>query len=85
MVKFTALAAIAAATLMTGGIAVAKEKKADTPGVVKEKKICKGEATSYSRIPPKKVCRTRAEWDALGGEGGLDEAVGKLRGITRGN
>ncbi|HEY0130264.1 MAG TPA: hypothetical protein VGB57_02580, partial [Allosphingosinicella sp.] len=60
MRKFTALAAVAA-TLTVGGIAVAKEKKADAPGAVKEKKICRGEAQSYSRIPRKKVCRTQAE------------------------
>ncbi len=85
MLKFSAFAALAATSLMAGGVAVAKEKKADTPGVVKEKKICKGHATSYSRIPQKKVCRTQAEWDAMGGQSGLDEAEGKLRGISRGN
>jgi hypothetical protein len=84
MLKFSVLAAVAATTLMAGGV-VAKDKKADTAGVVKEKKICKGHATSYSRIPQKKVCRTQAEWDAMGGQGGLDEAEGKLRGISRGN
>lgn len=85
MLRFTAFAALAAASLATGGVALAKEKKADSTGAVKEKKICKGHATSYSRIPQKKVCRTQAEWDALGGQGGLDEAEGKLRGISRGN
>ena len=82
MLKFSLLAAFAATTLIAGGAAVAKEKKADTAGVVKEKKICKGDDSSYSRIAQKKVCRTQAEWDA---KGGLDEAEGKLRGISRGN
>ena len=84
MRKFTALAAVAA-TLLAGGAAVAKEKPAGTPKAAKEKKICKGQSTSYSRIPQKKVCRTQAEWDSLGNQEDLDDAEGRLRGMSRGN
>lgn len=85
MLKFSLLAALAATTLMAGGVAVAKEKKADSSGAVKEKKICRGHVDTGSRIAKKKDCRTQAEWDALGGPGAVDEAVGRLRGISRGN
>ncbi len=83
MPKFTALAAVAA-TLMAGGIAAAKEKKADSPGAVKEKKICKSEPNPIGRIP-KRTCRTQAEWDQMSGRGGLDDAASTLRGISRAN
>ena len=83
MRKFTALAAVAA-TLMVGQVAVAKEQKADTAGAVKEKKICKAEQNSTSRIQ-KKTCRTQAEWDQASRSGSLDEATSTLRGISRAN
>ena len=51
------LAAIAA-TLMVGSAASAKEK-AEKP---KEKKICKYEPDSTSRLG-KRVCRTKAQWE----------------------
>jgi hypothetical protein len=84
MRKFTALAAVAA-IMTVGGTAVAKEKKADSPGEVKEKKICKSQISTGSRLAQKKVCRTQAEWNAMGGQDALDDAVGKLQGISRGN
>lgn len=32
---------------------------------LKEKKICKSEAPTGSRLSRRKVCRTAAEWDAI--------------------
>lgn len=76
------LMAAVAATLLAGGVAVAREKPADAP---KAKKICKGEENSNSRIQRRKVCRTQAEWNQLTGPDGMDGAEGKLRGMSRGN
>lgn len=80
MRKLNLLAAVAA-TLLVGGTAVAKDGK--PAGVSKEKKICKADPDSTSRIV-KKVCRTKAEWDQSTGRG-LNEATNRLGGITRGN
>jgi hypothetical protein len=81
MLKLNLLAAVAA-TLLVGGTAVAKDE--NSAGAPKEKKICKGDPTSTSRIP-KKVCRTKSEWDQLSGRGDLEEARGRLQGMSRGN
>ena len=58
MRKVSLLAALAAVSLF-GGTAAAGEKPAKAP---KEKKICKGEVESNSRIAKTRVCRTAAEW-----------------------
>jgi hypothetical protein len=67
MRNFNMLAVIAVA-MLAGGVAVAAEKPAEAP---KEKKICKGEAGSTSRIarrgyaaprPNGPGCRTRKIW-----------------------
>jgi hypothetical protein len=71
------LIAAVAATLLVGGVAVAKEKTAGPP---KEKKICKSDRMSTSRIP-KRICRTQAEWDGRSSQESLDDAAGKLRGM----
>ncbi|HEX8307094.1 MAG TPA: hypothetical protein VF645_01575 [Allosphingosinicella sp.] len=49
----------AAAGSLAGGTAAAGEKPLKA---AKEKKICKGEANSNSRIAKTRVCRTAAEW-----------------------
>lgn len=71
------LFAALAATLLVGGVAVAKEK---ADGAPKEKKICKSDRMSTSRIP-KKICRTQAEWENRTSQESLDDAAGKLRGM----
>jgi hypothetical protein len=83
MLKLNLLAAIAA-TLLIGGTAVAKDETVKAP---KEKKICRGQRTSTSRIPAKKVCRTQAEWNQASSntQEDLDDAAGRLRGMTRDN
>jgi hypothetical protein len=52
--------ALACALAMIGGTAIAKDKPAEPNG---EKKICKYEGSSTSRISRKRVCMTKAEWD----------------------
>jgi hypothetical protein len=76
MRKLSLLAAFAV-TLTAGGPALAKEKG---EGPRKEKKICKVDRESKSRIP-KKTCLTQAEWDARTSQEGLDDAANKLRGM----
>jgi hypothetical protein len=49
---------IAAALLAIPGAAVAGKAEG-----VKEKKICRGEGSSASRIAKTRVCRTKAEWE----------------------
>ena len=63
MRHFNLLAAIAA-TMAVGGIASAKDK----PEEAREKKICRTETASNSRIAHRRICRTKAEWAELEGE-----------------
>jgi hypothetical protein len=70
------LAAIAAFSLC-GGAAVAQEKPVKP---AKEKRICKGEQDSTSRIG-KKVCKTKAEWEGSSGQQDMGEVQNKLRGM----
>jgi len=76
------LLAVVAVTVLAGGAALAKEKAQEAP---KEKKICKVTKTSSSRIASKKVCRTAAEWAQQSNQEDLEDAEGRLRGMTRGN
>lgn len=59
--RYLTILAAAAATLLAGA-AVAKDKPAD--GQPKEKKVCRVEVLSNSRIPERRICRTEAEWAA---------------------
>jgi hypothetical protein len=76
------LLAAVAATLLVGGTAIAKDEA--PAGAPKEKKICKADQDSTSRIT-KKTCRTKTEWDQMAGQGNVDAAENKLRGISRTN
>lgn len=80
MLKMNLLAAVAA-TLLIGGTAIAGEKAAKPP---KEKKICKADRMSTSRIP-KKICKTQAEWEGRGSQEDLDDSADKLSGMGRNN
>jgi hypothetical protein len=80
MRNLTNLAAVAAALLLAG-TALAKD---ETGGQAKEKKICKIEVMSNSRIPERRVCRTQAEWAAQGDED-AQKAQNAVRSAGRGN
>ena len=79
MIKVNLLAA-AAAALLLGGTALAKDEK--PAGAPKEKKICKGETSSTSRIAKTRICRTKAEWDELASQQS-ESTEAKLRGANR--
>jgi hypothetical protein len=68
-----------AVALLAGGIGLAKEKPAEGR---KEKKICKADRESKSRIP-KKTCLTEAEWAAKSAQDDLDDSVARLRAQGR--
>jgi hypothetical protein len=59
MRKVSLLAAMAVIALAGGTAAATGEKPVKAP---KEKKICKGEVNSNSRIAKTRVCRTASEW-----------------------
>lgn len=63
MRNFNIFAAVAA-TVLLGGMAGAKDK----PEAPKEKKICRTEGDSTSRIAARRICRTKAEWEQRSGE-----------------
>lgn len=79
MRKLNLLAAIAVISL-AGGTAVAQENPAKP---AKEKKICKGEAHSETRIARQRVCKTEAQWARESSPEGRNAA--KSRGMDRGN
>ena len=59
----SALAVIAVAAT-SGGVAVAKEKS----GATAEKKICRTLMPAVGRIPEKRECKSKAEWEAADAE-----------------
>ncbi|HEX8062255.1 MAG TPA: hypothetical protein VF535_03480 [Allosphingosinicella sp.] len=70
--------ALCAATMMLGGVAVAKDK----PAAKGEKKICRIEMPAVGRIPARKSCKTQAEWDAQSADS-QSEAAQTLRSAGR--
>jgi hypothetical protein len=63
------LSVLASAALLASGAAAAQTAPAATPAdatpaakPVKEKKICRAEDSSTSRLP-KRICKTKEEWD----------------------
>ena len=80
--RYLSLLAAVAALSIAGGSAVAQEKPAKP---AKEKKICKGEQDSTSRIAKKRICKTKAEWAEASNQQDMGDAENKLRGVNRGN
>lgn len=74
MLKPSLAAALAAATLMSGAALAADPAKPEAP---KEKKICKYEGDTTTRISRKRVCKTQEEWDSATRDS-LDAATGSL-------
>lgn len=52
-------------------LALASQQTEPTPPPAKEKKICRAEQETGSRVG-KRVCRTKAEWDAIADQGNRD-------------
>ena len=63
---FVAVLALVAASAAP---ATAPADPAPAAPVVKEKKICVAQDAVTGSITPKRVCKTKAEWDALMGRG----------------
>ncbi|WP_343528687.1 hypothetical protein [Sphingomonas sp.] len=51
---------------------------------VKEKKICRVEEKTGSRLGAKRICRTQAEWDAIAADArkDTDDASARLRSVN---
>ena len=62
--RIISVLAVVAATAMTGGVAVAKEKS----GATAEKKICRTTMPAVGRIPGKRECKLKAEWEIADAE-----------------
>ena len=69
----------AASLLLVGGTAFAKVEAGAPP---KERKICKSDRETKSRIP-KKTCLTQSEWNLKSAQDDLDDAVSRLRAQGR--
>ncbi|HEX8573965.1 MAG TPA: hypothetical protein VF759_14565 [Allosphingosinicella sp.] len=78
--RYINILAAVAATLAIGSTASAKDK----PEQRKEKKICKHEPSSTSRLGTR-ICKTKAQWDAQRNSGGSIEDNGKLQSMGRVN
>ena len=72
MRNFNILAAFAA-TLMIGSVASAKDK----PDQPKEKKICQITESANGRIPERRICKTKAEWNAAKDQRGEGRGGGR--------
>ncbi|HEX9965133.1 MAG TPA: hypothetical protein VGB04_09145 [Allosphingosinicella sp.] len=62
--RIISVLAVVAAAAMSGGVAVAKEKSAASA----EKKICRTLMPAVGRIPEKRECKSKAEWEAADAE-----------------
>jgi hypothetical protein len=76
--RYINILAAVAATLAIGSTASAKEK----PETRKEKKICKFEEHSTTRLG-KRVCKTKAQWEAESNSG--RDAGRTMPGSNRGS
>ena len=68
--------------LLASGASMAAPATADNAASVekKERKICRNQDDSTSRMVRKRICRTAAEWSAEnGGGGGLDQGRARNR------
>ncbi|CAM3207919.1 MULTISPECIES: hypothetical protein [Sphingomonas] len=61
-------------------LALAGQQAEPTPPPVKEKKICRVQETTGSRLGAKRICKTQAEWDeiAANARNDVDSATGRL-------
>lgn len=86
---FRLLCAVAAFSVVAASPALANDDPKSAPEPVKEKKICKDDSRTGS-IMPKRICRTKAEWDEISARSQQDlekvQSMDRARsvgGITR--
>ena len=82
------IAAMAAFALSTSAVAADKDGKGQDqqsqPDAPKEKKICRTDGVTGSRIAKRRICMTQAQWDELAAstKKGLDDAYRNAAGGT---
>ena len=61
-------------------LALAGQQTEPTPPPAKEKKICRVQETTGSRLGGKRICKTQAEWDemAANARNDVENATNKL-------
>ncbi|WP_322964583.1 hypothetical protein [Sphingomonas fuzhouensis] len=61
-------------------LALAGQQAEPTPTPVKEKKICRVQETTGSRLSAKRICKTQAEWDeiAANARNDVESATGRM-------
>ncbi|WP_312488487.1 hypothetical protein [Sphingomonas sp.] len=61
-------------------LALAGQQTDPAPAPVKEKKICRMQETTGSRLGGKRICKTQAEWDeiAANARNDVETATGRL-------
>ena len=79
MLRFACAVAILSAA-MSGPVMANDDPAGAADPAKKEKKICKNDAKTGS-IMPKRVCRTKAEWDQLSEQGKAD--LDRVRDMER--
>ncbi|MDQ1158179.1 hypothetical protein QE385_002506 [Sphingomonas sp. SORGH_AS 950] len=61
-------------------LALSGQQAEPTPAPVKEKKICRAQETTGSRLASKRICKTQAEWDeiAANARNDVESTAGRL-------
>jgi len=59
---------------------LAGQQAEPVPAPVKEKKICRVQETTGSRLSSRRICKTQAEWDAVAADArnDVENAAGRL-------
>ncbi|MFV0922780.1 hypothetical protein ACR720_04745 [Sphingomonas parapaucimobilis] len=67
-------------TLLLLALTGQQAEPAPAPAPVKEKKICRVQETTGSRLSSKRICKTQAEWDeiAANARNDVENATGRL-------
>lgn len=67
-------------------MALTAQQADPTPPPAKEKKVCRIEEKTGSRLGARRICRTQAEWDAIAADArkDMDDATTRMN-TARGN
>ncbi len=65
-------------------LALAGQQAEPTPPPAKEKKVCRTEQATGSRLGAKRICKTRAEWDEIAADArkDVDNAAARLNAAS---